>query len=112
MERKRLELLEQLKALNGPFTNSDHVKSYLNDSKIIQDLKKKRMKMEVQFARSSSTTLPKGSQIFRIMVTNSQTKKRRDKTLEEFGESLMCYLGKTVHRKPVDYELFFKSLCN
>ena len=33
-ERKRLDLLEGLKKLNGPFTHADDVQSYLDNSKI------------------------------------------------------------------------------
>ena len=102
--------MESLKAMNGPFTHSDDVQNYLDDTKFTDEHKKKRMKMELQFARNSSTTLPKDSQIFRIMVTNPQTKKRRDKNAEEFGESLMCYLGKKVDKKAIDYDKFSASL--
>ena len=96
--------------MNGPFTHVDDVQRYLDDMTVNDELKKKRMKMEVQFARDSSTTLPKTSQLFRIMVTHPQTKKRRDKTAEEFGESLMSYLGKKTDKKAIDYDKFKTSL--
>lgn len=110
LERKRLDMLEELKNMNGPFTHSDDVQNYLAEPAIKEEIKKKRMKMELQFARDSSTTLPKSSLIFRVMVTNPQTKKRRDKTAEEFGESLMFYLGKKVDKKAIDYDKFRDSL--
>ena len=94
--RKRLKLLESLKAMSGPFTHSDDVQLYLDDLQIKEEIKKKSMKMELQFERDSSTTLPK--------------KKRRDKTAEEFGESLMFYLGKKVDKKAIDYDKFRVSL--
>ena len=55
--------------------------------------KQKRMKKEIQFARDSSTTLPKVSPIFKIQVTGKD-KKRKDKTAAKFGEALKIYLGK------------------
>ena len=55
--------------------------------------KQKRMKKEIQFARDSSTTLPKVSPIFKIQVIG-KVKKRKDKTAAEFGEALKVYWQK------------------
>ena len=68
-ERKRLDMLDGLKEMDGPFTNADEVQTFLDDTKITDELKKKRLKLEMQFARESSMTLPKSDPIFRIMVT-------------------------------------------
>ena len=108
-ERKRLNLLEDLKACNGPFTNSDEVQMYLDDSLIDIKEKQRRFKREVQFARDSSTTLPKVSPIFKIQVIG-QDKKRRDKTASEFGEALKVYLGKREDRLELEYSAFKESL--
>ena len=70
-ERKRLNLLEELKVNSGPFTNSDEVDNFLNDSMINDKDKQKRMKKEIQFARDSSTTLPKVSPLFKIWINMS-----------------------------------------
>ena len=67
------------------------------------------MKKEVQFARNSSTTLPRVDPMFKVQVT-LENKKRRDKTALEFAEALMAYLGKKADRAVVEYELFSKSL--
>ena len=53
-------------------------------------VKQARMKMEVKFARDSSITLPRVDPLFTIQITQAN-KKRRDKTVLEFGESLMVY---------------------
>ena len=108
-ERKRLNLLEDLKACGGPFTNSDEVQLYLSDTEVTNKEKQKRLKREVQFARDSSTTLPKVSPIFKIQVTGSD-KKRRDKDAYEFGEALKVYLGKREDRLELDYSAFKESL--
>ena len=51
-ERKRLD---RLKRLGGPFTDADEVKVYVAGPDITDKEKKVRMKMELQFARDSST---------------------------------------------------------
>ena len=70
---------------------------------------KMRLKMELQFARDSSTTLPKTEPLFRVMVT-MPNKRKRDKSAEEFGESLMVFLGKQTDQIIMDYSVFKSSL--
>ena len=108
-ERKRLDQLEKLKHLGGPFTDASDVDKYLKDSEISPKNKKDRMKMELQFARDSSTTLPKVDPLFRVMVT-MPNKKKRDKTAEEFGEALMAFLGRREDQISMDYSVFRTSL--
>ena len=108
-ERKRLDVLEDLKQMGGPFTNADEVKIFLDDNDMTDDAKKRRIKIEVQFTRDSSTTLPKSDPIFRIMVV-LPNKKRRDKYAAEYAESLVAYLGKRSDKRSVEYELFSTSL--
>ena len=71
-ERKRLAMLEELKKHGGPCTSAeqveDLVKKHSHDD-ASQELLTKRLKMEMKFARDSSTTLPKVDPIFRIQVT-------------------------------------------
>ena len=66
-ERKRLLLLEKLKEVQGPFTNSEEVEEFLA-REIPEKEKQARMKKEIQFARDSSTTLPKVDSLFKIQV--------------------------------------------
>ena len=101
-ERKRLNLLEELKVNSGPFTNSDEVDNFLNDSMINDKDKQKRMKKEIQFARDSSTTLPKVSPLFKIRI-NMSDKKQRDKNAQEFRDALKIYLGKKEERIQLNY---------
>ena len=108
-ERKRLDKLDKLKKLGGPFTDAAEVQSYVQDTEILPKKKKERMKMELQFARDSSTTLPKVDPLFRVMVTMAN-KKKRDKTPEEFGEAMMVFLGKKSDRVTMEYNSFQNSL--
>ena len=75
-ERKRLIMLEDLKSTGGPFTNAEEVEKYLEDITITDKDKQKRMKKEVQFARESSTTLPKIDTLIKIQVSPVNKKKR------------------------------------
>ena len=109
-ERKRLNMLDSLKAVGGPFTHAAEVKEYVElRSGIDSKMKQQRLKKEVQFARESSTTLPKSDPIFRIRIT-MPNKKSRDKTAVEFGESLMAYLGNKEDRQEIGYAKFQESL--
>lgn len=64
-----------------PFTNAEEVEEYMLSPVPDIATKQKRMKKEIQFARNSSTTLPKFDPLFKVQVTKfGQTKKRRDKT--------------------------------
>ena len=72
-------------------------------------MNKVRMKIEPQFARDSSTTLPKTDPPFRVMIT-LPNKKKRDKTAEEFGEAMMAFLGKQSDQIYMDYTVFQRSL--
>ena len=92
-EKKRLNMLECLKYKGGPFTNAEQVKEYLEKQDIDEKSKKDRMKKEIQFARESSTTLPKTDPLFKIQIT-VPSKKRRDKNSQEYGERMMSYLEK------------------
>lgn len=120
-EEKRLISLEKLKLYGGPFTKACEVDEYLKDteakassaSKVEKDklLKEstKRMKLEMQFARDSSTSLPRSDPIFRIQVS-LPNKKRRDKTAHEFGTSLKALLGKRSSKTPITLNRFKESL--
>ena len=108
-ERKRLDMLNRLKSSGGPFTDSDEVEQFLAQHTVADSVKQQRMKLEIQFARESTTLLPKVDPIFRIMMTLPNGK-RRMKTAQEFGDALMCYLGRRSDRKQLEYDKFQQSL--
>ena len=95
-------MLDTLKSRCGPFTDSGEVEKSLKDN-----VKQQRMKLEVQFARESTTLLPKVNPIFRIQIP-LPSGKRRMKTAQEFGDALMSYLGKRSDRATL--ERFRESL--
>ena len=61
------------------------------------------MKMELQFARDSTTLLPRADPIFRVQITIPETGKRRQKTPKEFGEALKSLLGKRSGKAVMEY---------
>ena len=67
-ERKILDMLEQLKMKEGPFTNAEEVEDYMKKN-IPEKEKQARMKKEVQFVGDSSTTLPRVYELFKIQVS-------------------------------------------
>ena len=101
-------MMEELKKNGGPFTDAQEVEQYLSHEVDIKKMKK-RMKLELQFARESSTLLPKVDPFFKVQVT-LPTGKWRDKTPEEFGAALMSLLGKKENRATLEYSQFQESL--
>ena len=93
----------------GPFTDAGSVQNYLESVEVGDKEKQSRLKLELRFARESSTTLLQADQVFRIQVT-MPNKKRRDKTANEFGESLMVYFGKKSNKADIEYKKFKKAL--
>ena len=95
---------------NMPLDLSERgVKEFLDNSTMEQHAKQTRLKMEIQFARESSTTLPSVDPLFRIQVT-LPSGKRRDKNPAEFAESLMAFLGKKADSVALPYNVFRSSL--
>ena len=68
-ERKRLGLLEDLKEVGGPFTSAEQAESFLTSSADEKKTKKERLKQEVQYARDTTTLLPKANPLFLIRKT-------------------------------------------
>ena len=105
-EEKRLDILDFLKSKGGPFTDEREVVEYLAcKTEQVKD-KVKRMKLELQYARDSSTLLPKNDPIFRVQITVPETGKRRQKTPIEFGSALKVLLGKRSGRTVMEYSKF------
>ena len=104
----------KLKSSGGPFTSAEQVEWTRLDVHVLKtdvDIKAKQqgMKMKLQFSRDSSTTLPKVDPIFGVQVT-MPNQKRRDKSAEEFGESLVAFLGKKEEKAILEYDRFVSSL--
>ena len=109
-EVKRLDTLDFLKSEGGPFTDEREVKEYFARDDVEEKQRIKRMKVELQHARDSSTLLPKTNPIFRVQIIVPETGKRRQKTPQEFGEALRTLLGRRSNRSTMGYSSFQNTL--
>ena len=95
IEARVLAQLKELKKQGGPFTSEEEVTAYISDESIDEDLKSRRLKMEVQYARDTSISLPKSSSVFRIMKKKQPNAKGNTQlTALEFSENLTKLLTK------------------
>ena len=85
---RRNKDLAVLKKVGGPFTSSDEVRKFVDDTDIEESEKINRLKTEVRYNRDTSLSLPRSSDIFRM--------KRDNKPLpcEEYATNLSIYLEK------------------
>ena len=98
--------MQKLKEQRGPFTSAEEMDAYLSD--LDENNKKeeqKMMKLEISYARDTSTLLPKVDPLFKIRKVDLKGK-QRDKTATEFGEALAVLLGRKADRRAMDYSTF------
>ena len=104
VEQRKLDILDRLKAQNGPFTCTEEVDEYLISKKFSDNEKQKRMRDEITYARDTSQSLPRASPFFKIYDTTVTP--RRLFTAEQFGNNLKLYLGKRSERLKVSLDDF------
>ena len=63
---------------------------------ITEKLKKKRMKMEVQYSTDSCLSIPRSNPVFRIRKRKAKGKMMQDLTPQEFGDNLKVLISKKV----------------
>ena len=86
MERQCGLVDHRLKKLQNP----DMVQEYMDDNDVAVKVKQKILKLKLQFARERSTVLPQIDPLLKIQITLPTKKKRREKTADEFVETLMA----------------------
>ena len=82
--------LAKLKAQGGPFTNVKELEQYIAKKGISAKEKNARLYIEVRYARDTSLTLPKNSDIFRLK------KEYKNLPTEQYVKNLKVYLSNTV----------------
>ena len=87
LDRRKTKDLEKLKCMSGPFTMSSQVDEYLKSD---DSNKVERLYMEVRYARDTSLSMPKNSDIFRLM------KDQRRLSEETYATNLKLYLDNVV----------------
>ena len=105
IENRKLNILDDLKAVGGPFTDSSQVDEYIRNEKD-QKRAQMRMKNEIVYYRDSSRSLPRASILFKIMTVDAITKKRRVMPAEEFAVNLRTLLTRTNTKTKVTIEGF------
>ena len=90
-DERKLDDLEFLKSQIpiGPFTNKDVVQKYIDDQSVPEDVKNKRMYVEIRYARNTSLSLKETAAIFRLKANH------KNLSTDEYGENLMQYLDNT-----------------
>ena len=94
VDRRRNKDLDKLKSMGGPFTASDQVDAYLA-SDLGESEKTGRLYLEVRYARDTSLSLPKTSDIFRLM------KDHKKLPLATYAVNLKLYLDNVVSNAQV-----------
>ena len=90
VERRKTKDLTILKAASRPFTSSSEVDVFLN-STLSQSEKLSRLYVEVRYARDTSLSIPKTSDIFRLMKDHKKLAIERYATnLRLFLDSIQC----------------------
>lgn len=67
VDRRRNKDLDTLKGMGGPFTSAAAVEEYVAATDIDERTKVGRLYLEVRYARDTSLSLPKASDLFRLM---------------------------------------------
>ena len=68
----------------------------LEKGDIPENLKKNRMKTEVQYSRDSSISLPRNNPVFKIRKRKGKGEKLKDLSPLEFGENLKILISKKM----------------
>jgi len=87
VDRRRNKDLSALKAVGGPFTSSTEVDDYVAANDVDESTKLGRLYLEVRFARDTSLSLPKSSDLFRLM------KDHKKLPLSSYVVNLKLYLS-------------------
>ena len=100
VDKQRNADLSDLKAVNGPFTDSRDVDTYIRNPLISDQEKNNRLYTEVLYARNTSTSFPKASDIFRL--------KSRYENLDtaEYATNLKIFFDKVSCNVKMEYTDF------
>ena len=103
VDQRRNADLQKLKLFGGPFCSSQEVKVFLS-SVASEEEKVSRLYLEVRYARDSSVSFPKNSDIFRLK------KAYRNLDAKTYAENLMIFLDKVSFRNTVEMGDFVAAL--
>ena len=87
-EKRKTADLDKLKIWAGPFTKPEEVDMFLERPGLTEKQKQDRLYTEVRYARDTTLSLPKKSDLFRLK------EKYKALSVEKFAANLKVYLGK------------------
>ena len=108
VENRKNTILAQIRAQGGPFVSEIEIDDYLADDSVPAEVKNKRMRAEITYARDTCISLPRAHPFFKIFDTS--VKPRRLLTADQYGENLKLYLGKAEGRAFVSLQEFSDAL--
>ena len=103
IDKRRLDDLEKLVNVGGPFRKSEQVRVYM-ESGLDEQTMAKRLSLEVRYHRDTCVSLPKSSDIFRIM------RNYRLLPSDEYATNLMIYLDKVQANTSMTKDDFVSAL--
>lgn len=104
VDKRRNRDLQELKEQGGPLTNTEDVDAYLNNSEIRDELKNKRLYLEIRYARDISLSIPKTSDIFKLK------KNYKNLPTETYGTNLKVYLNNVTCKTSVTFTDFLSAV--
>lgn len=105
-EKRKVKDLDKLKSFSGPFTKPDEVDDYVSRMDITVKEKQDRLYTEVRYARDTTLSLPKKSELFRLK------EKYKPLSVEKFAINLKVYLGKVSTNASATWEDFDRAVAS
>lgn len=103
-ERRRLSDLDKLVSLGGPFTKARQVDDYLKRKRTSLKDKQDRLYTEVRYARDTTLSLPRTSDLFRLR------EKYQPLPVEKLAKNLKVYLDKASSHASATWQDFDKAV--
>ena len=103
-EKRKVKDLDKLKKWSGPFTRPDEVDVFVARTDIPDKDKQDRLYTEVRYARDTTLSLPKKSELFRLK------EKYKPLPVGKFATNLKVYLGKVCTNASVSWEDFDRAV--
>lgn len=104
VDRRRNKDLDTLKGMGGPFTSAPAVEEYVAATDIDEHTKIGRLYLEVRYARDTSLSLPKSSDLFRLM------KDHKKLPMNTYAVNLKLYLSNITSNADVTLDDFSKAM--
>lgn len=104
VDKRRNQDLDKLKAMGGPFTSAAEVDQYTSSTDVDESDKVQRLYMEIRYARDTSLSLPKTSDLFRLM------KDHRKLPLATYAVNLKLYLDNITCNTAVTLDDFINAM--